>query len=236
MDQSKDILEIINHELLKKLTFQAFCEVNSGFLANGRPLLPSQMNKIEFKSPQKCTYFGTNAMIDMLDWLGREVHKEYFSEQFSDAKLVVGDISAPRGGCLSGLGGRRGHRSHTTGQDVDLGFLLVKGGKYSAGRFNQVFDAQTNWWLLKKLFQNPYACIQKIFLDRKLIQKLARFAKADPKWSDVKKIIKHVRGHRNHFHIRIGNAAGKPGCPSEPAFLDEEDVEEEEELLGLMTK
>lgn len=222
----RDILEIIHQELLNKSS-QTACGVNHGFLVRGRPVIPSLQNKIQFRAPEKCTFFGTDAMVGLLEWLGREVGQNYNGEKYGGAHLLVGDISAPRGGCLSGRGGRRGHRSHTTGQDLDLGFLVAKEGQRSPGSFNQSFDAKTNWWLLKKLFQNPYVCIQVIFLDRKWIQKLAHIAKGEPEWGMYRKFLKHVRGHQNHLHVRIGEHPGEPGCLADPALIEEEEESEE---------
>lgn len=208
---------------------QAYCDVTDGFLAWGRPLVATPLNRILLRAPQKCTYFGTDEMIGLLEWLGREIGKVYSAPEFAGTRLLVGDLSAPRGGCLSGRGGRRGHRSHTSGLDVDLGFFSVKKGGASdaiPGSFSRQFDAKTNWWLLKKVFSNPYVCIQAIFLDRRLIHALSKVASKDPEWLEYRKVIRHVRGHRNHFHIRIGSHLGAAGCKVEEEIL----LEEEEEI------
>ena len=88
-----------------------------------------------------------------------------------------------------------------------------------------------NWWLLKRLFANPYACVKKVFLDKRLIRKLGKVAAQDPEWAKIAPHIQHIRGHRSHFHIRVGDGPGAPGCPhlSNPNLEfdpgDEEDPE-----------
>jgi murein endopeptidase len=224
-----DLLSLIRQEIGKK-GVQSNCEVTDGFLAWGRPLVATSLNHILLRAPQKCLYFGTDEMIAMMEWLGREVGSQYSTPEFSGVRLLVGDISAPRGGCLSGRGGRRGHRSHTSGRDVDIGFLIAKKGVKSPGSFQRQFDAKTNWWLLKKLFSNPFVCIQSIFLDQKLIRSLSKIASIDQDWIIYRRFIRHVRGHRNHFHVRIGQHPGEAGCKEEEEiyFEDEEEIEAEE--------
>lgn len=206
---------------------QSYCTVNNGFLAWGRGLIPTEENRIFLKSPHRCTNFGTDPMVGMLEWLGRQVKREYGSSQYSGVRLLVGDISAPRGGCLSGSGGRRGHLSHTTGQDADVGFLIPKPGARSPENFHLKFDPVSSWWMLKQVFSNPFACIKVIFLDRKLIGKLAKQAQGDPDWEKYGRFIRHMPGHKNHFHIRIGEGSGAPGCAvgSDPELEYEENGE-----------
>jgi murein endopeptidase len=206
-----DILDLISYDIGQKGA-QSYCTVNNGFLAWGRRLIPSDVNKIVLRAPQRCTEFGTDPMIGMLEWLGREVARDYSSSEYEDTRLVIGDISAPRGGCLSGRGGRRGHLSHTTGQDVDISFLSAKEGKASPVNFHRQFDAKQNWYLLKKMLNNPYACVKVVFLDRRLISKLAKAAGVDEDWGKYRRFVRHMPGHRNHFHVRVGEGPGAPGC------------------------
>lgn len=205
---------------------QAFCTVNNGFLANGRRLIATQQNRIEIRSPEKCTNFGTDQMVAMLEWLGREVKKAYSAPEFNGVRLVVGDITGPKGGCMYGRSGRRGHASHTNGQDADVGFLSVRRNQKSLIQFHQEFDPKISWWLLKKIFKNPYACIKVIFLDRKHIRALNKVAHNDPEWKSFHRFIRHMPSHKNHFHIRIGNGPGLPGCiPGARPELESEETD-----------
>lgn len=205
---------------------QAYCTVNDGFLAFGRRLVATPTNRIRIRNPQRCIDFGTDAMVGMLEWVGRKLHEQYAAPEYSRLRLLVGDISAPRGGCLSGRRGRRGHVSHTNGKDVDLAFIWAKPGRDTPPNFHKQFDPKPNWLFVKQLFANPYACVQVIFLDRRWISKLANAAKGDPEWYRLRSFLKHAKGHRNHFHVRIGNGPGDPGCPLGSEPLTAEDMDE----------
>lgn len=191
---------------------QAYLSVNDGFLAEGRRVIPTAFNHVVLRFPSRCTNFGTDAMAGMIEWLGHEIGKAYSGKKFSGIKLVVGDVAAPRGGCLWGHGQRVCHKSHKTGQDADIGYLTPRPGKSSPVEFHQIFDPKPNYWLIKKLFHNPYACVKFVFLDRRNIKKLSREAGSDPEWQTIKHYIQHAAGHHNHFHVRIGSGPGKPGC------------------------
>ena len=222
--QLGDILKLLTLEMGKKGE-QAFCTVNNGFLANGRPVVSTPANRIQIHSPDRCLNFGTDEMAAMLEWLGREVGEKYKGEKFKGVQLVVGDISGPRGGCLVGRSGRRGHASHTSGQDADIGFITAKEGERSPALFHRRFDKTENWWFIKQIFKNPFACIKVIFLDQKHIDSLRNAFGKESEWQSLKKFIIHMRGHSNHMHVRIGKGPGTPGCS--PGAKPEEEFEDD---------
>jgi len=215
-----DVLDLIGREAVARRQ-QAYCNISNGFLVHGRRLVPTPQNRIRLKSPTRCIDFGTDPMVGMLEWVGRKFAVEYAAPEYAGVHFLVGDISAPRGGCLSGRSGRRGHASHTSGQDVDVGFLQVRAGKISPYHFSKDFDPKAAWWQLKQIFANPHACVKVVFLDRKLIGKLARVASGDPEWAKLGRFVRHVKYHKNHFHIRVGEGPGEPGCKA-PIETDEE--------------
>ena len=216
-----DPLEALKREIGRG-GYQAFCSPNNGFLAWGRPVVPTALNRLILKSPQRCTNFGTDGMAGMLEWVGRKIGETYKAPEYSVVKVVIGDISAPRGGCLKGSGGRRGHSSHMSGQDVDMGFLSLE-RRGPATVFEKKFDPDANWWMIKQIFHNPFACVKMIFLDRKLIGKLRKVAQSEPEWQELSSRIRHVRNHKNHMHVRIGEKPGAPGCTMEGDGDEEEE-------------
>lgn len=221
-----DVLDLIQRDMGRRSP-QSFCNVNNGFLAYGRRLIPTPENRIKLRYPERCTEFGTDGLVGMLEWTGRELKNRYSVLGRGNVHLIVGNLSAPRGGCLSGFSGRRGHASHTSGLDVDIAFLDEKTTLTEKIFFTHQFNTEANWWLIKKIFNNPYACVKAVFLDKRLIRKLARtVADEDPDWERYRPYIRHVRGHRNHFHIRVGTRPGQPGCSEDP----EQELEEEEGL------
>ncbi len=224
--KGEEILSLLTREMGRRGD-QAYCSVNNGFLVRGRPIISNSQNRVLIRSPERCLNYGTDAMAAMVEWLGREVSKVFSSEVFSRVRLVLGDVSGPKGGCLIGRSGRRGHASHTNGQDADVGFLDVKRGKASSIQFVRDFDSNNNWWLLKKILKNPYACIKVIFLDRRHIRALSKYAQKDEDWEIYRRFIRHMPGHKNHFHVRIGNGPGSPGCfpGAKPELELEEDFD-----------
>ena len=227
-----DILQLIVQDLGRKGE-QAYCAVNNGFLAHGRRLIPSEKNRVAIRSPERCTDFGTDGMVGMLEWVGRQVASRYSAEDARGVRLLVGDISAPRGGCLAGRSGRRGHLSHTTGQDVDIGFLTANAGKDSPIHFHRSFDVADNWWLIQQIFKNPFACVKVVFLDKRLIRKLAKVASRDAEsWKRLGRFVRHMPGHGNHIHVRVGNSPGIPGCVADAhPELETEDMQDEVDAI-----
>lgn len=218
-----DVLAFLTREMGRSGE-QAYCSVNNGFLAHGRPVVPHPQNRLRILAPQRCSHFGTDAMAGMMEWVGREVAKTYQSESTSGSQIFLGDIAGPKGGRVYGPSGRRSHASHTTGQDADVGFFRPRAKLEAMTHFDRTFDSSSNWWMIKKIFKNPFACIKVIFLDRRLIQKLAGVAKTDPDWTHFQRFIRHMAGHKNHMHVRIGNGPGQPGCvPGARPELETED-------------
>lgn len=231
-DSTKDPLSIITLDQ-KQRREQAFCSVNDGFLAHGRNIIPSHKNHVKLRFPDRCTNFGTDQMIGMLEWIGQEIDKKYPYLKYPNVHLLIGDIAAPRGGSLWGHSLRMVHKSHSNGQDADIGFFTVKKGGKSPHNFHREFDPVRNWWLIKHIFQNPFACVKMSFLDKTAIAKLNVVAHKDPDWRRIRPYIIHAPGHHNHIHVRIGNAPGKPGClipkPILEDDIDDDDADDDQE-------
>jgi murein endopeptidase len=227
-----DVLAYLNQEMGRRGE-QAYCTVNNGFLAWGRPILPTAGNRIRLRSPDRCTNYGTDSMAGMLEWAGRQVAEEYSDPKYAGLRVLIGDIAAPRGGCLAGRSGPKGHASHTNGQDADIGFLTPRPGRDSPTAFHTDFDAKANWWFIKQIFKNPYACVRVIFLDRRLIRKLGKVARGDEEWDKYWRYIRHIPGHRNHMHVRIGEGPGPVGCSGGNPEDESEELDGGEEAIDL---
>jgi murein endopeptidase len=222
-----DLLEFLSAQVAHRPT-QAYCSVNNGFLVDGRAIVSTKDNILKIRSPERCTNYATEQMVAMIEWLGREVKKEFYDDN-PGIHVLIGDVAAPRGGCLAAMGGRRGHKSHTVGEDADIALLTPRGKKPSPDFFHKDLQPKPNWWFVKKIFHNPYACVRVIFFDRKQTAKLARAAVGDPEWPVLRRFLQHVPGHRDHFHVRIGDGPGAPGCPASKASDDSDDTDESEE-------
>ncbi|MCG8416313.1 MAG: penicillin-insensitive murein endopeptidase [Proteobacteria bacterium] len=164
--------------------------------------------------------YGTDEMIALIVHTGRQMWSE-------DRRTVVqvADLSYRRGGPSAW------HRSHQTGRDVDLLFLLRdargrpvrvddmiplrQGGRAIVGgpegpEKELYFDVERNWILIRTLMQNPIAEVQYIFVHDELRQLLLDHARSRGESApliDRAAYLLHQPSdsapHDDHFHVRI---------------------------------
>ena len=84
-----DLLDFLTAQAHRR-PLQAMCTVNSGFLVHGRPIVPTSDNIIRIRSPGRCTNYGTEPMVAMLEWLGRQIKKE-FQPDYPRIHFLLGD-------------------------------------------------------------------------------------------------------------------------------------------------
>ena len=121
-------------------------------------------------------------------------------------RLVIGDLSNPKGGRLNR------HRSHQAGRDADIGFYYRRGevDTFVAARRKDL-DLPRTWALVRALLTETD--VDRIFVDRSVMSVL--YAQAleegeDRGWLDDvfgrsadKGVIQHVRRHKDHLHVRF---------------------------------
>ena len=128
----------------------------------------------------------------------------------SSPKIHVGDISKKGGGKFPP------HRSHQHGHDVDIGYVL-KGEKKDETRFTSAnsknLDVARTWSLLKAFLDTDE--VKYIFVDTSIQKLLYEHAKQKGVSRDTLDelfqyprrhghgIIRHSKGHVNHFHLRF---------------------------------
>jgi len=124
--------------------------------------------------------------------------------------IVIGDISDPDGGRL------KRHESHQGGRDVDLGFYYKAGQemRFTPGTAANL-DLPRNWALVRALV--TCTDVETILLDTRIQRVLYNYAVSiseDKTWLDrvfqyprgsSSAVVTHVRGHRNHYHVRFYN-------------------------------
>lgn len=184
-------------------------------VATGRPQYGKLVNGEQLKSgpgyyvKRPRNAWGTNETITLLMTVIPQVKKKWRRAK----DIVVGDLSAKNGGYLPP------HRSHQNGLDVDIGYYhkgrrQMKGFK-SATSAN--IDLEKSWYILKLFIDTGQ--VDYIFVDYNLQALFRRYAarKGTKKaWLDTifqyprgrgrtSGLIRHSRGHRNHFHIRFKN-------------------------------
>ena len=152
--------------------------------------------------------YGTPELVDVLDAAGQDVLARFPKSP----RLYVGDLSYAHGGPI----GR--HVSHQSGRDADVAYYLKKG--HSSKRFKHAtaknLDVGRTWALLESLLKSGHT--QMIFSDRRLLKVLRHHAenvaRVDKtllrRWFDgdqttpgQRPLLRHLKGHQNHFHLRV---------------------------------
>ncbi len=151
-------------------------------------------------SPAHC--WGTQETVDFVITAAKAVAREFPGTD----PLRVNAVGAKDGGWV------RPHESHQSGRDVDLGFYDKPGMRFGPGW--RVMDLAKNWALLKALFTKTD--VQFVLTDWRNKRKLYKYALSigeNKSWLDSifyprhgRPLIKHARGHRDHFHVRFYNA------------------------------
>ncbi|MGH1345419.1 MAG: penicillin-insensitive murein endopeptidase [Nannocystales bacterium] len=136
----------------------------------------------------------------------------YKRKQPGGPKVHIGDISKRGGGKF------RPHLSHQHGRDVDIGYVLE--GKYAhEKRFhtavNGNLDIARTWTLIKAFVDSGE--VTYIFMDYRIQEKLYKYAQKRGYSEDTLDelfqyprgkrrthgLIRHWKGHHNHFHVRF---------------------------------
>ena len=125
--------------------------------------------------------------------------------------LSVGDLSVKGGGRL------RPHRSHRDGRDIDVGYYFkdCKTRRWFEPATPKNLDVARTWALIKALLDTHE--VEYIFIQSRLQKPLFEYAKKTGiskatldhvfQWPRARRnkrgIIRHERGHDDHFHVRF---------------------------------
>ena len=157
--------------------------------------------------------WGTNETISSL----RQAIEKVRAKHKGVHDVAVGDISSEHGGKL------RGHKSHQSGRDVDLGLYFKKQRKKGPRAFisanRHKIDHAPNWTLLEALVSKSRksSLVNYVFLDYGVQKDLYQWAKKKGvkqqtlDWMfqyprgrrAMRGIIRHEPGHADHYHIRF---------------------------------
>lgn len=151
----------------------------------------------------------------------------------SSARIEVRDASVEHGGRL------REHHSHQTGRDIDLVYYQQRCRETCAYHrvSTESLDADRQWALLEAWLRA--GVVEYVFIDHALQQPLYEAALAAgarreelshwfqwPRGADQRVgVIRHVRGHRDHLHVRFVCAAHDLRCDRATGHDDHEDEE-----------
>ncbi len=185
---------------------------NRGRLYNGVPLESGPGLRVRMVS----NAYGTRRVVNLLRAAAADV-KARWPET---AHLVLGDISYRQGGRI------KRHKSHQSGRDADLSYYHR--GNVQLPEFRALdedgFDPVKNWHIFKMLIDTGE--VEYIFVDYGLQKVLYQYALAigytpeelapliqypNPVSSSTS-VIRHVRGHDDHWHIRFRCGARDRSC------------------------
>ena len=203
------LLSLSDEELARRVELDVATLGSMSIGAPGSALLinPVALEQNPFwEIAARAVVHGTQETIDAIGTALTKVH-----EVFPDAPpIVIGDISDEDGGRL------KRHKSHQGGRDVDLGFFFKSGPAqhFVAGTAANL-DLAKNWVLVRSLV--TCTDVETILLDTRIQRVLYKYALGigeDKAWLDTvfhfargakSAIVKHVAGHRNHYHVRFYN-------------------------------
>lgn len=191
------------HVAAKSGRSQSVGTPNRGRLYNGVPMESTPGIRVRSVS----NAYGTQRVVNLLKAAGADVKARWPETPH----LVVGDISYRHGGRI------KKHKSHQSGRDIDVSFYHR--GDVQLPDFRPMhednFDAAKNWHIFKTLIDT--GSVQYIFIDYTLQKPLYEYARAigytEAELANILQyprglqashgIIRHVRGHDDHWHIRF---------------------------------
>lgn len=182
---------------------QSIGGASAGFLRRAEALPPGPNYRILYPHRTFGTYYAVSEVVRVMD---------LFALRYPEAKpLLVGDISFRVGGKMAP------HVSHRSGRDIDISFPR-KNEPPNWARFQNVtprsMDAEQMLWMIKAYIDSDQ--VEFMFIDRRLQLALVREARkqgAPREWINAvfqypgakgsRAIVRHSKGHVNHFHIRF---------------------------------
>lgn len=184
---------------------------------SGAVSLPQNGKGYQLMRPTRNRSYGHPDLIRFIEGLAQTTNSQH-----GDV-LLIGDLGQPRGGpTLSG------HRSHQTGLDVDIWYLLTPQAASRSLQFNE----RENWsspsvlvarsdaiddsqWslahdkILETAARSPE--VDRIFVNPS-IKRLLCTRNSDPSW------LRKIRpwwGHDDHFHVRLKCPSNNKNCTAQ---------------------
>jgi murein endopeptidase len=188
-----------------------------GSISASMPMLDGAGRRL---TSERWKMWGSRSTVLALD----RVLSRWAELQPEGPEVLVGNLSTRRGGSL------KPHKSHQSGRDVDLSYVMKWDGngqiRWQPMDVKQLDTALT--WKLLRLIERE-AEVEVFFVDREVQLMLLRAAQRDGRtssaqlqhWLEVapganrnNALIRHVSGHRDHFHVRFRCSNREARCKS----------------------
>jgi len=199
----------------------AAIKVRAGGISIGRPAhgrlvrgveLPDRPDLYSRRKPEEA-YGSTHAITQVMAAIIRFRHETGFTRNIS-----IGGISKARGGRF------RPHKSHQSGRDIDIRMPVIASSEGKKSISSGDIDWKLTWKLMHAFISSGE--VEYIFLDHPLQKKLYKAARElgvskeelagwiqwPNKAKTNKGVVRHVKGHRVHFHVRIRCAPYEKHC------------------------
>jgi LysM repeat protein len=199
----------------------ATIKVRAGGISIGRPArgrlvrgveLPDRPDLYSRRKPEEA-YGSSHAITQLLVAITRFRHETGFKRNLS-----IGGISKPRGGRF------RPHKSHQSGRDIDIRMPVLATSEGKKSITSADIDWKATWKLMHAFIAGGE--VEYIFLEHGLQKKLYKAARElgaskeelagwiqwPNKAKTNKGVVRHVKGHNVHFHVRIRCAAHEKHC------------------------
>ena len=182
---------------------RSYGSANRGRLHNGVPL--ESTTGLRVRTIENA--YGTERVVRLIKGIAFDVKARWPNAP----DMVIGDLSYKHGGRI------KRHKSHQSGRDADITFYHRGNVELPdfRGMDYETFDAPRNWYVFKTLIDMGE--VEYIFIDYPLQRILYEYALSighteeelasilqypEPR-SANKGIIRHVRGHNDHWHVRF---------------------------------
>lgn len=216
---SDDALEARVAQSLPSLGSLSLGQPNHGKMLGA--VKPEQGALLELVAPDFS--WGTAETVGYLELAVSKVHAEHPGTP----PLHVGHLSRKEGGYLSP------HKSHQSGRDVDLGFYYRDGRTWYRRGTAQTLDIARTWSLVRALITETD--VEMIIVDYSIQHLLRAHAETigeDREWlrqifrgdAQRPRIIRHLRGHATHLHVRFFNPAAQTLARRAYPFLVERSI------------
>lgn len=186
----------------KKPKAQIYGAPNEGQLLAPQNFAELKSKDILLLRAERKRYFATSELVQVLNWMGE------YSFSLAKQKLVVGDLSAEKGGKIGS------HLSHQTGLDADLAYMIRFGTHFNSvvlgSRLVDGFLIYQQWELFKQTVK--LGAIDRIFVHKVVKQALCRIAiKKGELTKETQsglafETLRRLRSdtvHNTHYHLRL---------------------------------
>ncbi len=163
---------------------------------------------VGFIAPRRKRVWGTPHTVSAIMTACADLARKYPGT----APIYVGDLSFKNGGYMPP------HKSHRVGIDADIGYFFKgnDGKDWFATPPNSKFDAEKTLALLESFIATGQ--VHQFYIDYRLQRRLYREARRqgykkadlhrmfeypDKRGSGRSRLIRHLRGHDHHFHVRF---------------------------------